>query len=111
MMPRLNKIIVIFLANLLLSSCAKKEEKVFTVAEYEAAAAHMDRDLYNGVYNRVSNSTFIGSSQLFYATRTKEGTKYLMVDLKNKSKKEAFDHGKLADALSKALDSEMQSDQ
>ena len=111
MMPRLNKIIVIFLANLLLNSCAKKEEKVFTVAEYEAAAAHMDRDLYNGVYNRVSNSTFIDSSQLFYATRTKEGTKYLMVDLKNSSKKEAFDHEKLADALSKALDSEMQSDQ
>jgi hypothetical protein len=111
MMPRLNKIIVIFLANLLLNSCAKKEEKVFTVAEYEAAAAHMDRDLYNGVYNRVSNSTFIDSSQLFYATRTKEGTKYLMVDLKNSSKKEAFDHEKLADVLSKALDSEMQSDQ
>ena len=41
MMPRLNKIIVIFLANLLLNSCAKKEEKVFTFAEYEAAAAHM----------------------------------------------------------------------
>jgi dipeptidyl aminopeptidase/acylaminoacyl peptidase len=111
MKPTLNKIIVIFLANFLLSSCAKKEKKVFTVAEYEAAAAHMDRDLYNGVYNKVSNSTFIDSSQLFYSTRTKEGTKYLMVDLKNSSKKEAFDYEKLADALSKALDSEMQSDQ
>ncbi|ARV08010.1 S9 family peptidase [Polaribacter sp. SA4-10] len=89
-------------------SCSKtKEQKQFTVAEYEAAAKHMDRDLYDLVYNKVSGSTFIDNNKLIYSTKNKEGKKYLLVDIEAKTKKEAFNHQELAKILSKELDTEI----
>ena len=90
-------------------SCSKSEEqKQFTVAEYEAAAKHMDRDLYNLVYNQVSGSKFISKNQLIYSTKNKDGKKYILVDTEAKTKKEAFNHTKLAERLSKELDTDIE---
>lgn len=93
-------------------SCSNSEkQKEFTVAEYEAAAKNMDRSLYSMVYNQVSGSKFVGDNKLIYATKTKEGTKYMLVDATAKTKKEAFDHNKLAEVLSLELDQEIKTNE
>jgi len=102
------KFIALLCISAFISSCFKTEEqKQFTVAEYEAAAKHVDRDLYNLVYNKVSGSQFIDNSKLIYATKNKEGKKYFLIDAKAKTKKKAFDHQKLAKILSNELDTEV----
>ena len=69
-------------------SCSKtKEQKEFTTAEYEAAAAQMDNGLNDLVYNQVSEITFTDSTNFRYATNTKDGKKYIMVDAISKTKK------------------------
>jgi dipeptidyl aminopeptidase/acylaminoacyl peptidase len=83
-------------------SCSKtNEQKEFTVAEYEAAAAQMDRGLNDLVYNQVSKITFIDNTNFTYATNTKEGKKFILVDAISKTKKEIFDPKKSAESLTK----------
>lgn len=96
------KTIALLCFSVLLTSCFQNEkQKEFTIVEYEAAAKHMDRELYSLVHNQVSGSQFIGKNYLIYSTSTKEGKKFMLVDINAKTKKEAFDHQKLAEALSK----------
>ncbi|WP_405608222.1 DPP IV N-terminal domain-containing protein [Polaribacter sp. Asnod1-A03] len=102
------KSIAFFCISVFIASCSTKEEqKEFTIAEYEAAATHMDRSLYSLVYNQVSGTTFINNNKFIYSTTNKNGQKFLLVDAKSKTKKEAFDHQKLAEVLSKELDKEV----
>ena len=55
-------------------SCANsKNQKQFTLLEYEDAAKHMDRSLYGLVYNQVSGSAFVNNKNLLYTTKTKDG--------------------------------------
>ena len=103
------KIIALACVCTFIISCSSKEEqKQFTVAEYEAAAKHMDRDLYKLVYNQVSGSNFIDNKKLVYSTTNKEGKKYYLVDVEAKTKKLAFNHEKLAESLSKELDTKLE---
>ena len=83
-------------------SCSNtKEQKEFTTAEYEAAAAQMDRGLNDLVYNKVSEITFTDTSNFRYATNTKDGKKYIMVDAISKTKKAVLDPKKLVESTSK----------
>jgi dipeptidyl aminopeptidase/acylaminoacyl peptidase len=91
-----------------IASCSNEEPKQFTVAEYEAAAKHMDRELYSLVYNQVSRGKFVGENQVLYSTSNKNGTKFILVNASTKTKNDAFDHVKLAKALSKATSSEVE---
>ena len=103
------KLVTVVCMSAFIFSCATKEEqKQFTVAEYEAAAKHMDRGLYNLVYNQVSGSKFISKNQLIYSTKNKDGKKYILVNSDEKTKKEAFNHNKLAESLSKELDTDIE---
>ncbi len=97
------KILSICILTTLFLGCNNSEKKEFTVAEYEAAAKHMDRSLYVLVYNQVSGANFSGNDYVIYSTTTKEETKYILVDAKEKSKLDAFNHEKMAQALSNTL--------
>jgi dipeptidyl aminopeptidase/acylaminoacyl peptidase len=102
------KLIAFLCISTFIVSCSKTEkQKEFTVAEYEAAAAHMDRDLYSLVYNQVSGANFLENNNLIYSTKNKEGQKFILVDAVTKTKKEAFNHEQLAESLSKELDKEV----
>ncbi|TXD48101.1 prolyl oligopeptidase family serine peptidase [Polaribacter sp. IC073] len=92
---------------LLLSCSNSKEQKEFTVAEYEAAAKHMDRGLYRLVHNQVSGSSFVNGNKLLYSTTNKDGKSFILVDANSKTKEAAFNHEKLAEALSKEMDKEI----
>jgi dipeptidyl aminopeptidase/acylaminoacyl peptidase len=97
----LQKIVLFGFFFMLLVNCSNsKERKQFTVAEYEAAAKHMDRNLYSLVYNQVSESSFVNGNKLFYSTTNKDGKKFVLVDVTSKTKEAAFDHKKLAKVLS-----------
>lgn len=112
MKPTIYKICICCFFALSIISCSNSEkQKEFTVAEYEAAAKHMDRSLYSMIYNQVSGSKFVGDNKLMYTTKTKEGTKYMLVDATAKTKKEAFDHNKLAEVLSLELDQEIKANE
>ena len=83
-------------------SCSNtKEQKEFTTAEYEAAAAQMDKGLNDLVYNQVSEVTFTDTSNFRYATNTKDGKKYIMVDAISKTKKAVLDPKKLVESTTK----------
>ena len=89
-------------------SCANsKNQKQFTLLEYEDAAKHMDRSLYGLVYNQVSGSAFVNNKNLLYTTKTKDGKKIVLVNTKTQTKETAFNHEKLAKTLSKELDKEI----
>ena len=102
------KILICSIFSMLLYSCSNSDEqKQFTVAEYEAAAKHMDRSLYSLVYNQVSGSSFVNENKLIYSTKSKNGEKFILVDINSKTKKTAFDHEKLAEVLTKEMDNEI----
>jgi hypothetical protein len=102
------KIVVCSIFLIAIFSCSNSEkQKQFTVEEYEAAAKHMDRNLYNLVYNQVSGSSFLSDNKLLYSTTTKNGTTFILVTADSKTKEPAFNHKKLAEALSKELDTEI----
>ena len=99
---------LLFILSVLTISCSKNHpQKQFTIAAYENAASHMDRNLQGLVYNKVSESNFIGKHQLIYHTTNKEGKKFVFVDVISKTKREAFDHQKLAAILSIELNTEI----
>ena len=76
-----NKISIFTIIVIVIFSCANsKNQKQFTIAEYENAAKHMDRSLYNIVYNQVSGSAFVNNNNLLYTTKTKEGKKFVLVN-------------------------------
>ena len=104
----LTKILSCGILSIVLLSCSNpKEQKQFTVAEYEAAAKHMDRSLYSMVYNQVSESSFINGNNFLYSTTTKDGEKFILVNTNSKVKEAAFNHEKLAEVLSKEINKEI----
>lgn len=103
------KIFIYTIFSVMLFNCSSSDKpKQFTIAEYEAAAKHMDRSLYGMVKNQVSGANFSNSKKLTYYTTTKEGKKFIVVNADAKTKKEAFDHQELATLLSKELDREVE---
>jgi dipeptidyl aminopeptidase/acylaminoacyl peptidase len=108
MKSNLTKILLYSTFSILLINCANsKKQKQFTVTEYEAAAKHMDRNLYPLVYNQVSESSFVNGNKLLYSTTNKNGKKFILVDATSKTKEVAFDHEKLAKILSVAIGQEV----
>ena len=100
-----NKISIFTIIVIVIFSCANsKNQKQFTIAEYEDAAKHMDRSLYDIVYNQVSGSAFVNNNNLLYTTKTKVGKKFVLVNANTQTKEPAFNHEKLAKTLSKELD-------
>lgn len=108
MKSTLTKFLVCSIFTALLFNCSKTEEqKQFTIAEYEAAAKHMDRSLYRLVYNQVSNVSFANGNKLIYSTNTEDGKRYVLTDATSKTKATAFDHENLASLLSEELNKEV----
>jgi len=101
------KILVFSIFSMAIFSCSNSE-KQFTIAEYEAAAKHMDWNLNSLVYNQVSNSSFVSGNQLLYSTTDKNGTTFILVNPDSETKRPAFNHKKLAEALSKELNEEIE---
>ena len=103
-----SKISIFTIFSIVIFSCAdSKNQKQFTISEYEGAARHMDRGLYDLVYNQVSGSAFVNNNNLLYTTKTKDRKRFVLVNTKTQTIETAFNHEKLDKTLSKELDKEI----
>ncbi len=70
--------------------------------QYEKAELLLPCNLKNKIYTRwVTPQSIKGSNYFWYSTKTDEGTKYQLVNPVKSSNALAFNHKKLADALTK----------
>jgi hypothetical protein len=91
---------------LLLAACNKKEEQV-TLADYQRAEKFLRVNTAPLCYGLVTNSTWAENDQLIYKNSFADGMEYILADPSSKNKSRAFDHEKLAAALSKATEKEV----
>ena len=86
---------------LLLGSCQTSKETVVTVDDYQRAENFLSRNIQRKVYGLEVSPRWIGEDNAFwYRVNTRDGKRFLIVDPDQKIKAEAFDHEKLAQALS-----------
>lgn len=87
------------------SSLAQKSTSTYKFAD------ELVDSLSEMVYNSVSNVSATEKSNLFwYTVKTRQGTKYIIVDYVKNSKREAFDRQKLAKLLANQTKREISSD-
>ena len=90
----------------LLFSCNKKEQEV-TLADYQRAEKFLRVNTIPLAYGLVSGQVWTSNDKLIYRNSLAEGTEYILADPGSKSKGRAFDHEKLAGALSKQTGKEV----
>ncbi|MBS3818438.1 DPP IV N-terminal domain-containing protein [bacterium] len=87
---------------ILWGSCKAPQKREITKKDYKRAESFLPRNLEKKAYNlKVSPHWIMESSSFWYKVNTKEGKKFWKVDPEEKVKKPAFDHKKLAKALSR----------
>jgi len=86
------------------------KETQITAKDYTRAQKSMSRDLNNLTTNRVKNIGWLADGRMWYDKTSAVGHQFLLVNLETKSKTEAFNHGKLAEILSKLLQKKIQAD-
>jgi len=74
----------------------------FTAADYSHAEEFMGYKTTPLVYGAVARPTWIEGDRFYYRTTTAAGTQFVMVNAATEAKSPAFDHAKLASALSTA---------
>jgi len=82
-----------------------------TVEDYARAEQWLLSNIFPKVKNLFVTPHWIGKSDEFwYRRQTKKGTEYVVVDATSGDKKQAFDHKAVADALSQAMDKDIDAD-
>jgi len=106
-----SKIVIALYTMAIYVSCsnANETEKI-TEEDYKKATTHMSSDLGKLVYDQITATKWSNDDFLLYSKRTKAGKTFVLVNAKTKEKKAAFDHIKLAESLSKALDKTINAD-
>jgi dipeptidyl aminopeptidase/acylaminoacyl peptidase len=98
----------VFLFSLVLFvACSKKQEEQVTLADYQRAEKFLRVNTMPLTSGLITSPVWTGSDLLIYRNSFSEGTEYILADPSAKSKSRAFDHEKLAAALSKATDNEV----
>jgi len=86
---------------LMLGSCQTRQETIITAKNYQRAESFFSRNIQDKVYGLEVSPRWIGEEHTFwYRIRTREGKRFLIVDPDKKQKESAFDHDRLAQALS-----------
>jgi dipeptidyl-peptidase-4 len=75
---------------------------VLTVGDYAQAEKFMPYNVTPLVYHGAVRATWAPGEQFWYRTTTAEGSEFILVDALRKTRGPAFDHAKIAAALSKA---------
>jgi hypothetical protein len=82
----------------ILASCTNQSETV-TVADYQRAEKFLAVNTAPLVTGTISGQSWLNEDQLFYKRTTAEGWEFVIADLKSQEKKPAFNHSKMANAL------------
>ena len=83
---------------ILVTACADKPETV-TLADYQRAEKFLGVNASPLVSGMISNQIWLKTDQLFYKNSTKDGWQFMFAAPSTNEKKPAFDHDKLAAAL------------
>ncbi len=86
---------------LILGSCQTRQETVISAEDYQRAESFLSRNIRDNVYGLEVAPRWLEKGHTFwYRVNTREGKRFLIVDPDKKQKGAAFDHEKLARALS-----------
>ena len=86
---------------LLIGSCQTRQATVITTNDYQRAESFFSRNIRDLVYGLEVSPQWINEGQSFwYRINTRQGKRFVIVEPAEKQKKPAFDHDKLARALS-----------
>src|SRR5579871_2994248 len=78
------------------------QTRALTTADYAHAEQFMPYNVDPLVYHGPVRATFLDDGKFYYRVAIPEGNEFMLVDPANGAKKPAFDHAKLAAALSVA---------
>src|SRR5258706_11004731 len=81
---------------------AAAQQRVFTAADYARAEKFMGYNTTPLVLHSGGRVTWLADDRFWYRTTTADGTEFVLVDAARGASKPAFDHAKLASALSAA---------
>ena len=84
---------------------AAQAARVYTAADYAQAEKFMDYNVDPLVSHTVEHPVWLGDGRFWYRDAGPDGLTYMLVDPARRTKGPAFDHGKLAAALSAAIGS------
>src|SRR5215467_13472134 len=99
MLSRIGRILT---ATVILSLPAFAQQRAYTAADYERAGKLMGYNTNPLVLHSGVRPTWLAGEKFWYRVSTEKGTEFLLVDPVKGGKEPAFDHAKLASALSKA---------
>ncbi|MEX0944642.1 MAG: DPP IV N-terminal domain-containing protein [Balneolaceae bacterium] len=77
---------------------------------YNRAESMLNRNLSNTIFNNRVDPVIIDENRFWYVLNTRLGDEYFLVNVANRSKDHAFDHERLAQAISGLLESESDSE-
>ena len=96
-----------FWLTLILVSCSKEKDQI-TRTDYERAESFLSSSTNQYVYGTVSSQSWQEDNRLIYRKSIKDGREYVLANPSDGSKTEAFDHEKMANALSGFSDEELE---
>lgn len=97
-----NRVMVCVLASsFVLGSCRTRQGTVVTADDYRRAESFLSRNIQDIAYGLEVSPEWLDEGRTFwYRTNTREGKRFLLVDPDKAQKEPAFDHERLAQALS-----------
>ncbi len=100
-MKRNKSMLCVLVSLLVLGSCQTRQETVITADDYQRAESFFSRNIQDIVYGLDVSPRWIEEGHDFwYRINTREGKRFWVVGPEKKRKEPAFDHEKLAQALS-----------
>src|SRR5947209_8492579 len=87
---------------LLLAALAPVSAQKFTSADYARAEKMMGYNTNPLIHGGAVRPTWLDDGRFWYSTATAAGSEFILVDPEKKTRGPAFDHAKLAQALSSA---------
>lgn len=99
-----SSVICIFIISVFNLTALSQSKKTLTTEDYVRAEKFLRQHTNTLVFRASVRPQWIDDSSFWYRNTIPEGTEFILVDAKKKSRKRAFNHEKLAAALSKAAD-------
>ena len=92
----------VLLATMIVLALPMSAQVSITAADYERAESFLSGNTYNLVYGATVSPNWLESGRFWYRNRFPVGTEFILVDPERRTRERAFDHERIANALSAA---------
>ena len=107
---RRSAVAAVMMASCIAASAMAEPAKQLTTEDYAQAEKFMNYNVNPLVYHGVDHPTWLADGRFWYRDRGPEGVTFVLVDPAKGTKGPAFDHAKLASALTAASNGRMTAD-